>query len=293
VTEEAPLLTRADDGVDLALYRARPAAARAGAPPILLVHGTFSNRRFFLGGGVRGLARWLAERGFDAWVAELRGHGRSGERGRAAAWRFEDWIRRDAPALVRGVLDATGQERLVWIGHSAGGVIAVAYAGLRHTWSDRIAGMVLVGAPAPTRPGMWHVPLAALGYGVTRVFGRFPARLLRIGPEDEHRGIMEQWMSWNARGRWIGTDGTDYLAGAAGITVPVLAIAGTGDHFIAPASACRALLDSLGGGDHTLLVCGRVTGFSENFTHHRTIVSAAARAEVWPLVADWLERRFG
>ncbi|MFI5278995.1 MAG: alpha/beta fold hydrolase [Gemmatimonadales bacterium] len=289
---DAPLLARTDDGVDLALYRARPASPRPGAPPLLLVHGTFSNRRFFLGAGDRGLARWLADRGFDAWVAELRGHGRSGAVGRASAWHFEDWIRRDAPALVRAVLGASGADRVVWVGHSAGGVIAAAFAGLGHPESERIAGIVMAGAPAPNRPGAWHVPLAALGYGVTRVFGRFPARLLRVGPEDEHRGIMGQWMEWNVRGRWIGTDGTDYLAAAARVTAPVLAVAGAGD-FIAPPSACRLLLESLGAGDRTLLVCGRRSGFSENFTHNRTIVSTAARREIWPRIAGWIEQRFG
>lgn len=291
IPPEPPLLARADDGVDLALYRARPAAPLPGAPPLLLVHGTFSNRRFFLGSGDRGMARWLAGRGFDSWVAELRGHGRSGARGRAASWRFEDWIRRDAPALVRAVLEATGEERLIWIGHSAGGVIAAAFAGLGHPESSRIAGIVMAGAPAPTRPGAWHVPLAALGYGVTRVFGRFPARLLRIGPEDEHRGIMAQWMAWNVLGRWIGSDGTDYLAAAARVRAPVLAVAGAGD-LIAPPTACDGLLKSLGSADRTLLVCGRRTGFSRDFTHNRTIVSSAARQEIWPRIAGWIEQRF-
>jgi len=222
----------------------------------------------------------------------LRGHGRSGERGKAEAWRFEDWIRKDAPALVNGVLEATGSERLVWIGHSAGGVIAVAWAGLGPAEAARVAGIVMAGAPAPTRPGRWHVPLAALGYGVTRVFGRFPARLLRVGPEDEHAGIMRQWMWWNVRGRWLGEDGTDYLSGARRIAAPVLAIAGTGDVIASPAS-CRRLLDALGGDDRTLLVCGRRTGYAENFTHHRTIVSPHAQAEIWPRIAHWMEERFG
>ncbi|MFI5207149.1 MAG: hypothetical protein ACHQX4_03935 [Gemmatimonadales bacterium] len=39
-------------------------------------------------------------------------------------------------------------------------------------------------------------------------------------------------------------------------------------------------------------MCGRRNGFSENFTHNRTIVSTAARAEIWPRIADWIEHRF-
>ena len=292
--DDAPLLSRTDDGVDLALYHVPPdpAAPRRPAPPILLVHGTFSNRLFFLGSGDRGLARYLAGLGYDAWVAELRGHGRSGALGRASDWNFEDWIRHDAPALLRGVRQATGSGRVLWLGHSAGGVIAVAWAGLGEDQSRTLAGIVMAGAPHPGRPGAWHAPLAAIGYGITRLFGRFPARAIGIGPEDEHQGIMGQWMAWNVRGRWIGRDGTDYLANARRVTVPVLALAGAGD-LIAPPSACRALLDTLGGGDHTMVTCGRRFGFAENFNHDRVLVSTPAREQVWPRIAAWIAERFG
>ena len=291
-TTQGPLKVMADDGVELALWRRLPdEPAPRRAMPVLLVHGTFSNRNFFLGTGERGLAHYLASRGFDAWVAELRGHGRSGAAGKQSAWRFEDWILRDAPALLRGVRDATGSERVAWIGHSAGGVIAVAYAGLGAELSPVVGGLVMAAAPAPTRPGAWHVPLAAAGAGITRLLGRFPARALRIGPEDEQPGIMQQWMGWNVRGRWIGDSGTDYLANARRIGVPALALAGSRD-LIAPAGTCRALLETLGSSDRTFLTCGRATGFSENFSHNRLLVSTPAREQVWPRIASWLEARF-
>lgn len=293
VTDLAPILTRADDGVELALFHASPERPR-GAPPVLLVHGTFSNRDFFMGGTLeRGLARVLAERGFDSWVAELRGHGRSGEAGRNSAWHFEDWIRRDAPALVRGVLEATGRDRVVWLGHSAGGVIAVAFLGAGSDLARSVVGLVLAGTPAPTGLGILQYPMAAAVLGVTRTLGRFPARLLGLGPEDEHAGIMEQWMRWNLRGRWVGDDGTDYFAGCRRITVPVLALAGGGDWLIAPPSICEDLVNEFGSADKTFINCGRAEGFTEDFDHNRLLVSSTARAEVWPVIADWLESRFG
>ena len=292
MTGVASLITRAEDGVDLALHRAPRGGAPARATPLLLVHGTFSNRNFFLGTSERGLARELARRGFDAWVAELRGRGRSGEAGRRSAWQFEDWIRRDAPALVRGVLEATGAERLVWLGHSAGGIIGIAFAGLGHDVSGKVAGLVMAGSPAPTGLGALQVPLAAAGLIVTHVLGRFPARLLGFGPEDEHAGIMEQWMRWNLSGRWHGDDGTDYFANCARVTVPVLALAGGGDWMIAPPKLCKDLLDATGGADRTFVTCGRAQGFAEDFNHDRVLVSGPAREQVWPLIAGWLEQRF-
>jgi len=290
VTPE-PVRAVCDDGVALALYHARPAAPRP-TPPLLLVHGTFSNRNFFLGQRERGLARFLAEHGFDAWVAELRGHGRSGTAGRAAAWRFEDWIRRDAPALVGQVFAETGADRLVWIGHSAGGIIGLGYAGLGEPRSRAIAGLVAIASPAPTGLGVMQVPLARAAYGITRVMGRFPARMIGIGPEDEHRGIMQQWMRWNISGQWRGDDGTDYFANCASITIPILALAGGGDWAIAPPALCEDLVNATASTDRTFIACGRAEGFAEDYNHNRVVVSASARREVWPLIADWIESRF-
>jgi len=287
------LMVRTDDGVDLALHRVESSAQRPCSLPLLFVHGTFSNRWFFLGSRERGLARWMAERGFDGWVAELRGHGKSGRPPHADTWRFEDWIRRDAPALIAGVCRATGRDRLVWIGHSAGGVIGVAHAGLAEEHSAAIAGLVTVAAPAPTGLHAAQVPIAWGALAVARAFGRFPARLLRIGPEDEPRGIMEQWMHWNLRGCWVGEDGTDYYANCARIRAAHFALAGRGDRAIAPPAACEDLVRVSGSPDRSFLVCGRSGGFSENFSHNRLVVSTPARLEVWPRIAAWIESRFG
>jgi predicted alpha/beta hydrolase len=293
ILEQPTLLVRADDGVELALFRAEPAEPRQGGLPLLFVHGTFSNRRFFLGARERGLARYMAERGFDAWVAELRGHGRSGALGRSSAWHFEDWIRRDAPALIAGIQQATGRERLVWIGHSAGGVIGVACAGLPTGHSAAIAGLVTAASPAPTGLLAAQFPMAWSALTITRLMGRFPARLLHIGPEDEHPGIMEQWMRWNLGRAWLGEDGTDYFANCANIRAAQLALAGGGDWMFAPPSLCEDLVRASGSRDKTFLVCGRAEGFSENYNHNRVLVSTTARGEVWPRIAEWIEARFG
>jgi oxygen-independent coproporphyrinogen-3 oxidase len=287
-----PIPVRADDGVDLSLYRVT-GERRNGLAPVLLVHGTFSNRTYFLGTRGRALAFSLAQRGFDIWVAELRGHGRSGERGRASAWHFEDWIRRDAPALVRGVLEGSGNGRLAWLGHSAGGAIGAAFTATGGALCRHIAALVLAATPAPTGLGPIQYPMTALVVAISRILGRFPARALGIGPEDEHGGILTQWLGWNLKGAWIGEDGTDYFGACRDVRLPVLAIAGAGDWLMAPARNCKDMLDQMGGTDKTFVVCGRAQGFSADYNHEDILVRSAAQRELWPLIGDWLESRLG
>src|SRR5688572_9129836 len=45
-------------------------------PPVLLVHG-FAQNRYSWHTSRRSMSAWLAERGFDVWTLELRGHGLS------------------------------------------------------------------------------------------------------------------------------------------------------------------------------------------------------------------------
>ena len=280
---DSPRVVLARDGAEVALWRHEPAVRRHDVP-VLLVHGTFSNRFFF--GGQRGLAAYLADRGFDAWVAELRGRRPEPV---AGEWDFEDWILGDAPALVNAVLGATGVARLAWVGHSAGAVIGTGFAARAPEQASRLAALVMLAAPAPHAPGAAHVATAALGHAVSAGAGRFPARALRIGPVDERPGILRRWFSWNRGGRWVGRDGFDYHAAALAVAVPALALAGAAD-LLAPPSACRRLLD-LTRGERELITCGRANGFSRNYTHNALVISDEARADVWPVLADWLARK--
>ncbi len=45
--------------------------------PVVLLHGSFSNRGFWFSGGGKGFAKSLLEAGFDPWMVEARGHGDS------------------------------------------------------------------------------------------------------------------------------------------------------------------------------------------------------------------------
>lgn len=287
----------AADGTRLALYR----VGEPGRPVVLLMPGTFSNHTFWLGTKGRGMAWALAESGFEAVVLDPRGHGGSDRppgRGRGGSgdgrsagggeWTFEHWGRVDVPAAVAHVAEPDRPALLV--GHSAGGAsMLIALAGepdIRH----HVAGVVVLATPVPwlqrwRRVSAWGIR------SLSRLLGRFPARLVGLGPEDELPGVMSQWMTWNLRGEWLGEDGIDYVRALADVRVPVLGMSGAGDTLFAPPHACRTLVEMVGAGDRRYELAGRETGFSEDFDHPGIVVSRAAREEVWPRVLGWLRER--
>lgn len=170
--------TRTHDGWRLALHRHTP-TARSHQTPVLLCHGMASNRWDMDGPGRISLARYLERHGYDVWVLELRGAGRSMRptwwNGKQYSWRFEDYVHHDAPAALRKVLAETGARQVHWVGHSMGGMIA--YALLMSPVQHKIASAVTVGSPTMSDVG--H-PLLDFGVPYRNLLRYLPARV-RLG----------------------------------------------------------------------------------------------------------------
>src|SRR5690606_36740903 len=66
-----------DSSVELALTRLGRVDAEKPGVPVILLHGSFSNRRFWYSPKGIGPGAYLARAGFDVWIAEMRGHGLS------------------------------------------------------------------------------------------------------------------------------------------------------------------------------------------------------------------------
>ncbi len=272
----------AEDGTELALHRLR--AHRDGRCAVLLVHGMFSNHSIWLLPSLAqgGFGHFLSARGFDVWLADIRHHGASAREPSPFQWRFEDWVLRDAPALVARVCEETSGAPLAWVGHSVGGAVGLCWlARLRN--AVPLAAVVTFGTPGPGAMSPLRWALARGAIAVARALGRFPARGLRLGAEDEGAAVVADWMGWNLRGRWVGGDGFDYFEALADVHTPLLAVAGEGDRVYAPPRACRLVVDAIGAPRKELAVVG------PRLTHQGMLTAPRARETCWPRVASWLE----
>jgi predicted alpha/beta hydrolase len=280
---------RAGDGVEVTLHRLRGASGGGGSP-VLLAAGTFSSRQFWVGSRAQGFAVRLAEAGYDPWILEPRGQGASD---RPRSWTMGDWIRLDAPAAVRTVLEVTGRERILWVGHSAGGVVGAAYVGAAGAGGGGVGALVLLGSPGPGSMGRVRRigAMAAMAAAGVLPHLHLPGAILGLGPGREPGTLIREWMRWNVTGRWDDGAGGDYLERLRRVHVPVLAVAGTGDRLLAPPAAVQDLLNRFGSADRTLIVAGRAHGYSENFDHPGLVIGRTARAEIWPRLIEWMDQR--
>jgi pimeloyl-ACP methyl ester carboxylesterase len=255
------------DGVRL--HVAHVAARGRRRAVVLCTHAMMAHGRYFGGTRRHGFAMFLAEQGIDVYVLDWRGHGASRPPDpRRAQWCFDDYVELDLPAAIAAVArDARiGVDELTIIGHSLGGLVALAALGTGRI--PAVRGLVLaatsVWLPGPRGPRTRRA-LMALYELAARPLGFAPIRFARFGTDDEPRDYVAQLAGWARTGRWTSRTGVDYLDAIARIDARVWAIAGGGDRLCRPdeAEMIRARL----GGALPLRVVGEASGDATDADH--------------------------
>jgi poly[(R)-3-hydroxyalkanoate] polymerase subunit PhaC len=125
------LVARTQDNVSLALDYCSPAIGKT-LPPIIMVHG-YAQNRLTWHHDLQSLPRRLAQLGHPSYFMDLRGHGRSRTLSNVSARGYGDFIDQDLPAAVNFVRQHSGQDQVILLGHSMGGLISLLYAA-KYPW---------------------------------------------------------------------------------------------------------------------------------------------------------------
>lgn len=276
-----------DRSVELALTRLGLAdQGEVRGVPVILLHGSFSNRRFWFSPKGIGLGAHLARAGFDVWIPEMRGHGLSPRNRDYRYNRVADYASYDLPAIAAFVHEKTGQ-LAHWVGHSLGGTTLAAALGGRYLNEELIASAAFFGTQVSRT--YWPLKIPPVEWGgrlLLKRFAHLSGSRLKRGPEDEPIGLAIESMRWFGLFGRFGDKERDWWAGLAEVRVPVLAVGGAGDHQD-PVWACRKLFEQIGSEHKRFVRLGQEEGF-DNFGHVDMLVSKPAQTQVWPLVERWL-----
>jgi pimeloyl-ACP methyl ester carboxylesterase len=318
------------DGWRIALHH-RPPPRSGHGTPVVLCHGMGSNRFNLDGPGRTSLSRHLHAAGYDVWNVELRGAGKSRRRLRIPpvpwGWTFEDHVQHDVPAALHLVRELTGQDRLLWVGHSLGGMVA--YASLMTPAAASFAGVVTLGSPSMTDVGheaidRWirlrrllalapsRIPTRALAFAgspFAELLGKhvvprlvrdwfwhpdnFEASIVRFmmrhGVEDLPRSLLVEFARWYDAKRM--SDHYDLFSFGdhlERIQVPLFVIAGSRDRLTPPADLER-LFARVGSRDKTYLLAGHASGLGHEYSHVDLVLGRHAPDEIYPRVTEWLD----
>ena len=259
--------------------------SRATAPKVIITHGAFSRASFLLR-----LSHFLHHQGFEVWLFEWRGHGDSDPDD--GSTNYESLAEVDLQTVLLHVTQhSQGSAPIFFVGHSVGGVLPWMLLARHPELRSLVAGVVSIGSQITGAGSSLARRAGLLGIAAAvHLLDGAPCSVFRVGPNDEAKGVMSQWVSWNRQGQWLGYDGFDYSHASSQVQVPALLLAGGGDTLVAPLHGVAQLHAALGSADKTLLHCARSAGFAEDYTHGGLVCSPAAMQELWPLIATWIAR---
>ncbi len=267
----------------------------------VLGHAMMVDRRSMDRPPGRGLASTIAAAGWHVLLADLRGHGRSGPTpSEGGSWSYDDLVFGDLPALIGAARRVHPGLPVALVGHSLVGHVAMAVAGS--------------GAYGQEAPPDLHVLIAAnmwiwgldpdrdlarargtlLFQGITRLFGRFPSRLVRMGPAEEARPYVRDLARFLFSGVWGSGDGRhDYWRNLARVRGPVLALGGRADALMAHPEGLRRWTEGLTDAQVELRILGAGDlGLTADPGHMELVTDPGSRG-VWDEMARWMGAHAG
>jgi pimeloyl-ACP methyl ester carboxylesterase len=319
--EREHLHAQTSDGLLLSIEHLR-SSARPARGAIVMLHGLGANRMVFLATGAS-LAEHLAQSGFDCYVPELRGAGRS-ERPRAG-WTLNDYLERDIPALIERVLHASGQSQLSWIGHSMGGLLMMMYA-IEHPEAP-VSRLIALGSALDYRPGhnvyqslrrlrklagpLREFPFGLIARALSPLAGIgpiLPAEGMNFHRSNVARAVCRELMAsgfatiplalfdslattFNPEGfsRVSDTRGRiAYLEHVSELRLPTLLVAGSRDVQCPPKTAQATFELLTGVADKHALFVGKPYGQPDDYGHLDLLVGKRAAQEVWPHISAFV-----
>ncbi len=181
-----------------------------------------------------GFARALAERGHNAVTADLRGHGHSSVRAsRTGNYGYHEMAEIDYPAIVGTVREELPGTKIILLGHSMGGQIAVLYSSLS---PDTVDALVLIATCSVHYKGYdfphdWKTLLGTQLVALfARIFGYFPGDKLGFGDRQGKNQILD-WARNGYTGNYrVMKSDHDFDERISRLILPVLAVSIEGDN---------------------------------------------------------------
>lgn len=318
--ETRELRAHTADGVSLAITRICD-TSRPSRGAVMLQHGLASNGGAFIV-PQQSFGAHLAALGYDAYVTELRGCGKSEASKEEAG--FDAFMERDLPALIEAVLNSSGHDQLAFIGHSMGGIMGLSY-GIEH--KDAPFSCVLAvcssldyraGENAYQRLNKIKPLARLLPFVPFRMLAKANALVAGVGPVFPPEG-MNFWRSnverevlrhclaegferipirlledlsrtFDEAGFSRGSGSILYHQRACDYAFPTLLIAGSRDVQCPPDTVAATFELLTGCEGKEVFTLGTAHGHGDEYGHFDPFVGKRAPQEAWPVMTAFLDR---
>ena len=281
------------DGWPLVLEELCPSSAPIGT--VIAGHAMMADKRSIIRNDRPCIGTTLSEIGFRVLAPDARGHGESGPTAQAGgSWTYWDLVNDTQPILefARSVEPALP---LHVLGHSLFGHTSLAW--LARNPDTKIESHVAIGVNIwcqrwePSRLRWFEkVVTAKLMKLFTRIYGRFPARTLKIGPMDEAAPYIQHVFDAVEQGIWADEEGISYHPPMANIEFPLLHVLSTGDRVIADPESSTNFMKIIGA-ERSELILGEANKWKLPQAlqpDHMGLITNPACEPAWSAIGKWM-----
>ncbi|MCL1124694.1 alpha/beta fold hydrolase [Shewanella surugensis] len=280
----------------LHLRQIMPPQPDKNKPPILMLHGAISNGRVFYSESDKGLACYLASKGFVVYVMDIEGRGQSAPKlSRGSHLGQGEVIKEQLPLIQQYILGLHPKVSQVhWCAHSWGGVL-MASALVRYGYFQRnVASFVTFGSKRRVHVNSikkWLI--IKLGWSQIAPLlawnkGYFPADKYRFGMDNESRSSLRQSIQW-VLGDWVDNDdGFDYGKAADKTIWPkTWFIAGQGDKVLGHPLDVKNMIKECKFLQPKYTLLSKKEGFKHDYDHTGMLTHKDISKDFFPSVSDW------
>ncbi|WP_375561359.1 alpha/beta fold hydrolase [Bernardetia sp. OM2101] len=272
-------------------------------PSILLIHGSVENGRIFYSVGGKGFGSYLAQNGFDVFVADLRGKGESKPTvNKNSTFGQTEYILEDLPAFANKVREIKGEFPNFWAAHSWGGVMIPPFM-LRFPQVAEVAKkMVFFGSKRRIRTKgiekiakidfVWNF----LGKALGRTLGYMPTTKIGFGTDNESRGFIRESNKWIYEDKWICRDKFDYqsnfqdLKQKNGYFPSTLHIAAAKDTILGNPNDVKLLKEEIDNPSDEFWLLSKSNQNLHDYDHNNMLTHKDAINDHFPTILEWLRK---
>ena len=284
-----------DDGHQLHL---RHIWKKPGGVPIFMLHGLIENGLIFYTEKGKGLACFLAEQGFDVYVADLRGRGNSTPAiNRASSFGQFEAITRDIPLFLEKITDINHQ-KMHLIAHSWGGVLMTSFLSRYPQWLDKVLTKTCFGTKRVVTAKTFEAYFK-LGFVwryiapmLAKKQGYLDAKKFRFGSDSETQQSLSESITWVKPGPWRDQhDGYDYDRAAQNITwPPTWHFTGVKDYALGHQQDVALFINECGNNTAKFSVLSKQSGNLVDYDHINILTHPQAVHDHFVPLTLWLKQ---
>ncbi len=266
--------------------------------PVWMVHGSIENGHIFYSNSGKGLAPFLAAQGYDVFVADLRGRGKSTPPiDSSSKWGLKENLKEDFPAYIEKIRELKGNQPQHWMAHSWGGVMQLAFLA-RYTSPAEVASLTFFGTKR--RIGIFSltkflkVDLVWNHFSklLVKKYGYLPAKKFNIGSDNESRRSHSETHHWVVAKKWLDWhDNFDYGKALQEKELPpALYLTGANDKELGNPADVRELMLETKSANAKMQVVGKKEGYLHDYDHINLLTHPDAPKDHFREIIEWLKK---